>query len=105
MSHSDCVRASNVGLTLREYKNRMAFFRQVFSNQEYLFCIYCKCELNNETLTLEHVIPLSKGGEHVLENVEPCCFECNQNSTKEDFAPNIRMRPNLDKNGKKVCYE
>jgi 5-methylcytosine-specific restriction endonuclease McrA len=27
--------------------------------------------------TIDHVIPLSKGGGHTEENVKTCCFECN----------------------------
>lgn len=100
-------RASLVGLSTKEFRSLTAFFRQVLSCQEYLFCIYCKCELNSETLTLEHVIPLWQGGKHSLENIEPCCYECNQakNEKRGKFNPLIRMYPNLDKNGKKVCDE
>lgn len=37
-------------------------------------CAYCgeRC-----ALTMDHIIPLSKGGEHSIENVVPACAKCN----------------------------
>lgn len=37
-------------------------------------CAYCGKECY---LTMDHVIPLSKGGKHVIENIVPACSECN----------------------------
>lgn len=42
-------------------------------------CHYCK---QQTTLTLDHVIPLSKGGQHTKTNVVPACGPCN--SKKRD---------------------
>lgn len=42
-------------------------------------CHYCRME---RKLTLDHVIPLSKGGRHTKENVVPACGPCN--SKKRD---------------------
>ena len=42
-------------------------------------CFYCKQKMK---LTMDHVIPLSKGGMHVRENVVPACQGCN--SQKND---------------------
>jgi len=28
--------------------------------------------------TLDHVIPMSKGGDHTYDNVRACCYSCNQ---------------------------
>lgn len=46
-------------------------------------CYYCQRSFT-ETLpaTIDHVIPLSKGGLHVQENIVPACRSCN--STKKD---------------------
>jgi len=41
-------------------------------------CYYCKCRLNNNNPpTQDHVIPLSKGGEHTKENIVSSCGICN----------------------------
>jgi 5-methylcytosine-specific restriction endonuclease McrA len=37
-------------------------------------CAYCK---KNKAASLDHVIPLSRGGEHCIENVVPACLDCN----------------------------
>lgn len=38
-------------------------------------CIYCGTDCVNPTI--DHVVPLSKGGDHTLENVVPACSLCN----------------------------
>lgn len=38
-------------------------------------CAYCESENN---LTIDHIIPQSKGGMDVTENVVCCCYSCNQ---------------------------
>lgn len=39
-------------------------------------CAYCGCKIDK--LTMDHVIPLSKGGKHSADNVVPACAHCNQ---------------------------
>src|SRR5918912_3863403 len=36
-------------------------------------CVYC----NATATSLDHVVPRSRGGEHVSENVVSCCSRCN----------------------------
>lgn len=38
-------------------------------------CAYCKKKTKD--LEMEHVIPLSKGGPHTIENLVPACKSCN----------------------------
>jgi 5-methylcytosine-specific restriction endonuclease McrA len=38
-------------------------------------CVYCG--RGDKKLTMDHVIPISKGGEHSKENVVPACRSCN----------------------------
>jgi 5-methylcytosine-specific restriction endonuclease McrA len=44
-------------------------------------CAYCGKEAK---LTLDHVIPLSKGGKHSASNVVPACLRCN--SSKKNYT-------------------
>lgn len=49
-------------------------------------CAYCDKEAK---LTLDHVIPLSRGGKHTKDNVVPACLHCNSskgNKTLEQWA-------------------
>lgn len=41
------------------------------------FCYYCKCLLLG-MYSLEHKIPLAKGGAHVLNNLCKACDKCNE---------------------------
>jgi 5-methylcytosine-specific restriction endonuclease McrA len=37
-------------------------------------CVYCN---DIRPLTMDHIIPLSKGGHHIKENILPACATCN----------------------------
>ena len=50
-------------------------------------CVYCNCN-NKLLLTIDHKIPLSKGGEDVDSNKQVACAFCNflkGNSLEKDF--------------------
>lgn len=40
-------------------------------------CFYCAKDLLIEEITLDHVIPMSRGGSHKKENLRISCKECN----------------------------
>lgn len=42
------------------------------------FCFYCTKRLDLDTSTLDHCIPLSKGGSSKFSNLVLACHECNQ---------------------------
>ncbi len=41
-------------------------------------CVYCATPLGLEAATLDHVIPLSRGGNHAPGNLVAACVDCNQ---------------------------
>ncbi len=40
-------------------------------------CYICGKGLADDEITIDHVVPVSKGGGHTLENLRPACVSCN----------------------------
>jgi 5-methylcytosine-specific restriction endonuclease McrA len=55
-------------------------------------CCFCRRPLSFESATIEHRIPLSKGGAWALENLTLSCRDCNQERGAEDFTEFRRKR-------------
>ena len=53
------------------------------------YCWHCKCRFHAEDLTLDHLVPKSKGGSNALGNLWLACFPCN-NSRGNNFYPPAR---------------
>src|SRR2546423_1040491 len=57
-------------------------------------CVYCGT--GNGRLTLDHVVPRSRGGESIWENVVTSCATCNHkkgNRTLEESGLHLRRQP------------
>lgn len=53
-------------------------------------CVYCFCDVNEKTATLDHILPASKGGSDTVYNLVIACFECNHNKDNKidyDYLP------------------
>jgi 5-methylcytosine-specific restriction endonuclease McrA len=53
-------------------------------------CAYCGC---SGDLEIEHVIPISKGGEHHLGNIVPACTRCNTSKRSRPAEKWYRAQP------------
>jgi len=40
-------------------------------------CHYCKRRFPARSLTMDHIVPISRGGFSRKSNIVPCCKECN----------------------------
>ena len=40
-------------------------------------CWYCGLQVGFNHLTMDHVIPLARGGRSTKDNLVPCCKDCN----------------------------
>jgi 5-methylcytosine-specific restriction endonuclease McrA len=58
-------------------------------------CVYCGTKKH---LTLDHVIPKSRGGTNEWTNLVTCCFKCNLkkgNKTPEEAKMTLRVKPHI----------
>ncbi len=47
-------------------------------------CQYCGCSLTKKSVTIDHVVPASKGGKTSWTNCVSCCLKCN--NSKGDMS-------------------
>jgi 5-methylcytosine-specific restriction endonuclease McrA len=64
----------------------------LFARDQHL-CLYCGKRFSRQLLTRDHVMPLSRGGRDLWENVVSACFHCN--SRKGGRTPQQASMPLL----------
>lgn len=70
---------------------RKAYRRRVFNKQNGR-CSMCGDKISFLHFTVDHVIPVSKGGKNILDNMEAMCETCNRmkdDILKQDFLKHI----------------
>jgi len=74
-NHQHLKRASGIRITVEMWRDICERFgwRCAYCgiHEEVLYTLY------GQRLTMDHVIPLSKGGQHIVENIVPACGSCN----------------------------
>lgn len=63
--------------------------KEIFDRDKYI-CFYCGDKVNQESATLDHLIPQFKGGKHTKENLKTACLTCNSiksGKTYDEAAP------------------
>jgi len=66
-------------------KIRVKFSRINIYTRDGFKCQFCGQRLPSEDLTFDHVLPRSRGGRTVWENIVTCCVSCNKD--KADRTP------------------
>ena len=56
-------------------------------------CHYSGGKFPRDELTLDHIIPVSRGGRSIKSNCVPCCKQCN--NEKKFYTPAERILANL----------
>lgn len=77
-------------------RNEVKFNRYNVFHRDNYNCQYCGENFPQKELTLDHVIPRSKGGKTSWENVVTCCSVCNHkkgNKMPEDFHLKLKQKP------------
>lgn len=57
----------------------------------------CAKPLPAKKLTVDHVVPVSRGGSNHRDNLRAACKPCNQKRANED--PNVRVTPTMFRRG------
>ena len=74
------------------YKTKVPFSKRNVLIRDGFTCAYCGVKGKN--LTIDHVVPRSKGGKSTFENTVTACKKCN--NKKDDMLPSeAKMFPNI----------
>lgn len=60
-------------------------------------CHYCGGAFPPDALTMDHVVPVARGGRSTKENVVPCCSACNK--SKKCLTPAEQILLELERKG------
>jgi len=77
------------------FKNR-SLSRKNILLRDHSRCQYCGKQLPPADLTLDHVMPRSRGGESTWDNLVACCKRCNHrkgNQTPEEAGMHLTRHP------------
>jgi len=88
ISESDIKREREKSRELRKsrwWKNRLALGH----------CHFCEGTFTPDELTMDHLVPVSRGGKASRNNVVPACKECN---TRKKYLLPIEWEEYLEKN-------
>ena len=82
---------ADVPLSEEELRRERAKARQLRQSQWWKnrrgrgVCYYCGRRFAPRELTMDHIVPLVRGGKTTRRNVVPCCKACNR--LKQDLVP------------------
>ena len=75
------------------HKKQMPLTRHNIYKRDGHQCMYCP---STKKLTLDHVLPKSRGGKNTWENLVACCAKCNSkkdNKTPSEAGMKLRFKP------------
>ena len=77
-------------------KKAVRFSRMNVLTRDNWACQYCGKKLATRKLNYDHVVPRSRGGKTVWENIVTCCYPCNakkDNKTPQEAGMVLRKHP------------
>ena len=84
LADSHKVRANKAGVKIGDEKAVLHWLNS-WRTEAPAACHYCMSISPGIKMTIDHVIPMSKGGPHDLTNLVVCCSSCN--NLKQDKLP------------------
>ena len=52
-------------------------------------CHYCRQQFHKDQLSMDHIVPLARGGKSTKGNIVPSCVECNRKKKLETPAETV----------------
>ena len=74
-----------------KYKKTVRFSRRGVYLRDLYTCQYCEDSFNDKDLTMDHVVPRSKGGKTNWENIVTACKPCNLRKGNKQIMQPIRL--------------
>lgn len=74
----------------------LRFKKRILFNRDNWQCQYCHVDLLHGSITIEHLVPVSRGGETSYRNCVAACRSCNRrkaNLTPEEAGMKLRRQP------------
>jgi 5-methylcytosine-specific restriction endonuclease McrA len=68
---------SQHGLELYVPRQHKAYAKKMLKEEWNYECAYCGIKERHKELTLDHIIPIKKGGDDSYSNLIPACRSCN----------------------------
>lgn len=84
-------------LSMRRQKSIKLNRTNIFKRDSNI-CQYCGRKIEANTLTIDHVVPKSKGGANTWDNLTTACFKCNTkkgNKLLEETGMNLLKKPRI----------
>jgi len=74
--------AKNKVVGIEKKLKRRSMLNGTFTNSEWVdlcnkYNNICVCCGNSKILTVDHIVPISKGGANTIDNIQPLCRSCN----------------------------
>ena len=91
MKHTDTTKDFFLTAEEAAFKRERAKARELRESQWWKrrlakrVCHYCKSRIAPKELTMDHIVPISRGGKTTKGNVVPCCKKCN--TAKKQLLP------------------
>ena len=84
-----CVNVDSEKMKARELKNSPWWRKKIADG----ICYYCRGRFSPADLTMDHVIPLARGGTSDRMNIVACCKDCNN---KKKYLLPVEWQEYLD---------
>ena len=78
------------------HRAKIRFSKNLVKRRDDYTCQYCGKKEDRKKLTIDHVIPVSKGGESSFDNCVTACYKCNNkknNSLLSQINMKLRKKP------------